>query len=380
MADDFASLYFGTHLDGTAASHEEREQIALDAGAGYLDASWGIVLMNPLGQQFSRGRPPSQILTDLLGVNNKVNYNSSAHNLGGLIADVVAIALTLGEGAAALGAVRGASGAGRGGKLGAIAARACSFDPETPVLLADGSKKKIKDVDVGDEVLAADDGTGEVKGARKVTVLHAARHNGDLIDLAVVDAGGVRRLIRTTNDHPFWDETTKRWTKAGELAAGHSLRSVHNELVYVASVVSRPGSATMLNLTISQNHTYYVVAGTTPVLVHNACPKSIALGLTSTEKNPDALFEFGLDRGATPWMGWEDPGNPWKTFNKALHPNSNVDIHFNLDGIRDPKGWAASGGELTAQELAAIRDAPASVQNRVTWWENGRKVESPFAP
>jgi hypothetical protein len=121
-----------------------------------------------------------------------------------------------------------------------------------------------------------------------------------------------------------------------------------------------------------------VIAGKTPVLVHNTCPDVIALGLTSTDEEADELFEFALDRGATPWMEWDDPGNPWPTINEALSPNSTVRIQFNLNGIRNPREWARTGGELTAMELAAIRDAPASVRRRVTWWLNGEQTRRPF--
>jgi hypothetical protein len=62
-------------------------------------------------------------------------------------------------------------------------------------------------------------------------------------------------------------------------------------------------------------------------------------------------------------MGWEDPGNPWKTLNEALNPESKVQIHFNLDGIKDPVNWARDPqGALTAEELAAVRDAPAGIR------------------
>nr|WP_307175341.1 Hint domain-containing homing endonuclease [Streptomyces africanus] len=38
-----------------------------------------------------------------------------------------------------------------------------SFTPDTKVLMADGSTKRIKDVDIGDRVLATDPETGETK-------------------------------------------------------------------------------------------------------------------------------------------------------------------------------------------------------------------------
>ena len=80
-------------------------------------------------------------------------------------------------------------------------------------------------------------------------------------------------------------------------------------------------------------------------------------------------------------MDWDDPGNPWQTIDEALSPDSTTRIHFNLTDIRNPKEWASNPqGALTAEELAKIRDAPQSVQDRVTWYDNGKVVGSPFKP
>jgi hypothetical protein len=49
-----------------------------------------------------------------------------------------------------------------------------SFDPDTPVLMADGTHKRIKDIKTGDEVVAADPETGKT-GSQKVTQLHTTR-------------------------------------------------------------------------------------------------------------------------------------------------------------------------------------------------------------
>ena len=144
-----------------------------------------------------------------------------------------------------------------------------SFDPDTPVRMADGSAKAIKDIQVGDEVAATDPVTGET-GARAVTALHD-NIDTDLADLVVVLAGGIQVTIHTTQDHPFWDATTGQWTKAGHLATGDRLLSDTGASVRVVSVHHRTERRHMLNLTVADIHTYYVLAGNTPVLVHNAC-------------------------------------------------------------------------------------------------------------
>ncbi|MDX2938410.1 hypothetical protein [Streptomyces ipomoeae] len=80
-------------------------------------------------------------------------------------------------------------------------------------------------------------------------------------------------------------------------------------------------------------------------------------------------------------------GNRTSTFKEAIDPKSTVQIHFNLEGIDDAKGLARSMdgvdsagiGDYTARELSQIKNAPASVQARVTWYdEHGDVVSSPF--
>ncbi|MEW1862868.1 polymorphic toxin-type HINT domain-containing protein [Streptomyces sp. NPDC088194] len=95
-------------------------------------------------------------------------------------------------------------------------------------------------------------------------------HDGDLIDLTIETTPGQSSVLHTTSNHPFWDDTTHRWVPAGELAIGDNLSAATNGHVRLVARQVRPGAAGMYNLTIDQLHTYYVVAGTTPVLVHNA--------------------------------------------------------------------------------------------------------------
>jgi RHS repeat-associated protein len=156
------------------------------------------------------------------------------------------------------------------GKLADNAADACrknSFNGGTLVLMADGSKKPIKDIELGDEVLATDPETGE-RGPRKVTRLWV--HTDTLLELEV--DGGV---LTTTEDHPFWNATDRQFQRADQLDAGDQLLSDDGQLIRVIGI--RPSSqhiATAYNLTVDDIHTYYVVAGNTPVLVHNSdCTK-----------------------------------------------------------------------------------------------------------
>ncbi len=76
------------------------------------------------------------------------------------------------------------------------------------MLLADGSTKPIKDIEVGDLVWATDPQTGK-EGPREVT--HWV-HEDQLVDLRV-DGGDVT----ATEDHPFWNETDRQWQDSQDL-------------------------------------------------------------------------------------------------------------------------------------------------------------------
>ncbi|WP_329108700.1 polymorphic toxin-type HINT domain-containing protein [Micromonospora sp. NBC_01699] len=148
------------------------------------------------------------------------------------------------------------TGKGRGGS-------GCSFSGQTGVLLADGSTKPIEEIAVGDVVLATDPETGE-EGPRRVTQVWS--HEDDLIDLKLDDD----KSLTTTEDHPFWNATDRQWQEAQQLDTGdmlHTSRGTELPVVGLDWRTAHRGAA--FNLTIDDIHTYYVMAGNTPVLVHN---------------------------------------------------------------------------------------------------------------
>lgn len=157
-----------------------------------------------------------------------------------------------------------------------VCACLCSFDPSTPVLMADGTTKPIGKITAGDEVEAADPATGKDAGSRAVQ--HTwINHDTDLLDVTVEDGHGHRNTLHTTANHPFYDDTTKTFVRADHLAPGHRLASTAGYRPIVLAVALVAGAADRDNLTVEQLHTYYVVAGDTPVLVHNASGDPIPL-------------------------------------------------------------------------------------------------------
>jgi hypothetical protein len=165
----------------------------------------------------------------------------------------------------------------------------CSFSGDTRVLMADGTTKPIDEIRVGDEVMATDPETGE-QGPRKVT--HVWIHDDKLTDL-VLDNGAV---VTTTEDHPFWNATDHQWQRADSLGAGEILLGPDGRQTQVVGLRYGPAlSAPAYNLTVAEIHTYYVLAGNTPVLVHNTGPACRVSPVASDWATKGAHVHIGGD-------------------------------------------------------------------------------------
>jgi len=122
-------------------------------------------------------------------------------------------------------------------------------------------------------------------------------------------------VLATTQRHPFWDQTTQTWVDARDPAAWRvNLCLGRTDLPRLLPRFNNfTGAHNMYNLTVDDTHTYYVLAGTTPVLVHNAgsgvcpvhpgstatvdfyeapsgctCPRSIRIGPDNKVVKPEA--------------------------------------------------------------------------------------------
>jgi Pretoxin HINT domain len=157
---------------------------------------------------------------------------------------------------------------GRGGEGGEVGESACShsFRGDTAVEMADGSRKPIEAIEMGDVVRATDPVAGTVF-LRTVTFKHI-NLDFDLLDLFVDTPAGVR-VIHTTVHHRFWNDTNGTWVEAADLVAGSRLLSGDGEEVVIVRTDSIIGSAVMYDLTVDETHTYRVYAGDVPVVVHN---------------------------------------------------------------------------------------------------------------
>ena len=133
--------------------------------------------------------------------------------------------------------------------------------------MADGPRKRISEVEIGDRVLTTDPDTGELV-VRAVTELHVNR-DSDMANVTVRDENGDLSTIHTTGTHQFWSQTDSRWQEAAALDAGELLRAFDGSKVTVVGVRTWDGLETMYDLTIEGVHAYYVTAGNEQVLVHN---------------------------------------------------------------------------------------------------------------
>ncbi|MGV9503901.1 RHS repeat-associated core domain-containing protein [Streptomyces sp. NPDC003642] len=199
---------------------------------------------------------------------------------------------------AALGCLGGMLGAGIGAKVGSRVGCTSpnSFTGDTPVLMADGTRKPIKDVQVGDTVLATDPETGE-SGPREVTALINGDGDKQLVDITLKTDGpkGISaEKITATNGHPFWVPSLQQWMTAGDLKAGQWLQTSAGTWVQIASVSHRTQSVSVYNLTVDDLHTYHVLAGATTVLVHN-CGGEAIVHLDRTAGHASITVRHGDD-------------------------------------------------------------------------------------
>jgi RHS repeat-associated protein len=145
----------------------------------------------------------------------------------------------------------------------------------TDVLMADGTTKDIEDVELGDKVLAADPESGE-SGPREVTRLIVTEEDKHFNELSIATEDGAEKLT-ATHEHPFWSPSALLWVEARDLKPGMTLLTDEGDTVIITGNRPYTRHARTYNLTVDDLHTYYVLAGQTPVLVHNSsgCPRFV---------------------------------------------------------------------------------------------------------
>ncbi|XVV33032.1 polymorphic toxin-type HINT domain-containing protein [Streptomyces sp. CA-100214] len=165
--------------------------------------------------------------------------------------------------AAAWGAAGGVVGYGIGSKISPCH----SFLPGTGVLMADGTHKAIEDIQVGDTIVTTDVKSGKTTEKNVVdTITTEDDKNFTELTVATDDEPSV---IVATDTHPFWVVDRHEWIDAGKIHPGQMLRTSAGTHVQVTAVSHYTKRQRTHDLTIEDIHAYYVLAGATPVLVHN---------------------------------------------------------------------------------------------------------------
>ncbi|MFE0346842.1 polymorphic toxin-type HINT domain-containing protein [Streptomyces griseoluteus] len=219
-------------------------------------------------------------------------------SLGGAVA--AAAVLTGGSGE---GPLSGVEGPGR-----KVISCQC-FLAGVDVLMANGKTKKIENIKVGDAVLATDPKTGRTV-ARRVTARIVTDNDKEFNELSIATEDGIEKLT-ATHEHPFWVPSKRTWVPAGRLSPGMTLLTDEGHTVIIGGNRHFTTRARTYNLTVDGLHTYYVLAGQTPVLVHNSsCPEvdeiseNISKHALDSAKRPDGdgtHFVRGVDDGALPY-------------------------------------------------------------------------------
>ncbi len=126
--------------------------------------------------------------------------------------------------------------------------------------------KPIEDIQIGDRVLSFSE-TNNTLSYERVTETYV-RTSDELVCIRTNNG-----IIRSTPEHPFYNPTSKRWMSAIDLEAGEKVLTSAGAHINIESIntFSPTNEIDVYNLTVSNNHTYYV--GCDEILVHNTCDR-----------------------------------------------------------------------------------------------------------
>lgn len=162
-----------------------------------------------------------------------------------------------------------------GGPKGGPKTKGCnSFAAGTLVLMANGTRKPIEQVRIGDTVLATDPYSGRTEPRRVDATITGSGLK--LIFRITFDVDGhpaTTAHIIATDKHPLWNERLRAWIDVEDVQPHDRMISARGQVVEVVDVVGSVGIHQVYNLSINGIHTYYVAAGDVSVLTHNAGPE-----------------------------------------------------------------------------------------------------------
>jgi hypothetical protein len=230
----------------------------------------------------------------------------------GNAADLVNVLISLGRGdmvGAALRGMQAIPGIGQGVAAARLTKGVCCFVAGTKVLAKDGYKN-IEDIQLGELVYSKDVETGE-QGWKPVTQLFQKYRL--IYELVVIAENGEEKLIKTTDDHPFY-VVSQGWVNTIDLQPGYAIETGEDGWVTVKSVLTRDVYDVTYNLEVADYHTYY--ATELDLLVHNCniakrvdTPHTINTGGKAPKtSDPNSIIESRRADGSSSATYYDDKG------------------------------------------------------------------------
>ncbi|MFV0458063.1 MAG: polymorphic toxin-type HINT domain-containing protein [Actinomycetales bacterium] len=154
------------------------------------------------------------------------------------------------------------------------------------------------------------------------------RDSHTLVDLTID-----QDVVTTTPDHPFMVQD-RGWVTAGDLQPGDTLVTPTGTTT-LTGIQERESTdtTTVYNFQVASTHTYYALAGTTPILVHNANYNPNA-GAANSEAN---FVYRGLAEGEDPALGLV-----------ARNPEAGNSVASHVGGARDTQWISTTKDEALA--------------------------------
>ncbi|WP_187414954.1 polymorphic toxin-type HINT domain-containing protein [Nonomuraea sp. PA05] len=239
-----------------------------------------------------------------------------------------------------------------------------SFVPGTKVLMKDGTLKAIEDIRIGDAVIATDPEAGTTS-TKAVTALLGNEGGKNLVELTIQTGdGGDKRAneggrgvstVTSTYQHPFWVPDLREWVDAGDLRPGMWLRTSAGTHVQVTAVKKWSATQRVHNLTVADLHTYFVAAGTTLVLVHNAEPCSgVALGYRA-----HGTRKFAEDLRSKHFL--DESADTWRAPTQKAIADGDIPLHVNM------KGFSGGFEDMAKRGLNRGGVAPHATEEEMGW-------------
>jgi RHS repeat-associated protein len=175
-----------------------------------------------------------------------------------------------------------------------------SFSATSQVVLASGATVAISQLRPGAQVLATNPQTGKTQSETVQAVM--VNRDTDLMDV-VVNTAQSQGTIDSTAHHLFWDLTTRKWTEADQLRTGDRLFTPDGQLATVARLVTLPGAEDMWDLTVANDHDFYVVTVDTAVLVHNCDLLNGTVNANGTLESGANVSRFDAVTSAPDFLG-----------------------------------------------------------------------------